>query len=417
MEPIVDWQSARSHLLLNPALKEAASLRLRQLPKLPGHIWLATSGSSADRDEIKLVALSKRAFLVSAAAVNSHIEARRRDSWFLAIPDFHVGGLSIYARASLSSSEITLWPGIGQKWNPRRFYNDLCDSGCTLASVVPTQVWDLVNLQLRAPDFLRAVIVGGAALNSAIYDRARLLGWPVLPSYGMTECCSQVATAKLASGPTRLQILPHITAKTGKSNNLAIKSPSLLTGVAIVMQGKVQFSDPKTDGWYYTRDIVELNEGCLVFRGRNDDFVKINGEKVSQLALQSVLEKVLSQFNRREEAYVVTVADPRKGNRVVMAVVTQDESLIAAVTKKFNRKVLPHERIKTTYPVPYIPRNIVGKSEAQRASRPIDLGCRRLSQRILFQSFSDRVWYWDFAKALLIYEDRSQADNGSVFSV
>jgi O-succinylbenzoic acid--CoA ligase len=365
MGTIVDWQSERSHILLNPALKQADSLRAEQLPKLPGHLWLATSGSSADHDEIKLVALSKQAFLVSAAAVNTHLEVRNQDHWFLALPDFHVGGLSIYARASLSSSKITLWPGIGQKWSPHRFYDDLCASGCTLVSVVPTQIWDLVNLQLRAPDSLRAAIVGGAALSSAVYPRARRLGWPLLPSYGMTECCSQIATAKLASllanGPPRLQILSHITAKTGDDSKLAVKSPSLLTGVATFNEGKVQFFDPKIDGWYQTQDIVEIADGFLLFRGRNDDFVKINGERVSQLALQNILEKVLTELKRREEACVVTVADPRKGNRVVMAFATQDESLIAAVTKKFNQEVLPHERIKATYPVPYLPRTSLGK--------------------------------------------------------
>ena len=63
------------------------------------------------------------------------------------------------------------------------------------SSLVPAQVLDLVRAGLRPPPVLRAIVVGGGAISAELYRDARALGWPVLPSYGMTECCSQIATA------------------------------------------------------------------------------------------------------------------------------------------------------------------------------------------------------------------------------
>lgn len=365
MEAVIDWQSQQSHILLNLARAQAHQLRLSSLPELPGHIWLATSGSSASHAELKLVALSKDAFLVSAAAVNTHLQVSQDDSWFLALPDFHVGGLSIYARASLRANAIRHWSGVGRRWNAQQFYIDLCDSRCTLVSLVPTQIWDLVESQMRAPKCLRAAVVGGGFLSPSLYGRARCLGWPLLPSYGLTECCSQVATAPprslLTADSPELQILSHVSAQVGGDMTLFLKSHSLLTGMATVSAQGVHFSDPRVEGWYQTQDAADVHDGYLFFRGRTDECVKINGKLVSPLALQAVLEKVLVELNRPFEACVVTMDDVRRGKRVVLAVVSDDEPSLAAIAAGFNQYVLPHEKVEKSHTVPYIPRTELGK--------------------------------------------------------
>ncbi len=365
MAPTIDWQSSKSHLLLNPARSEAGALRLDMLPQLPGHLWLATSGTSANRSAFKLVALSKRAFLASAAAVNAHLQARPEDGWFLALPEFHVGGLSVYARAHLSSAPVTPWPEVGKKWNAKRFYADLCDSNSAFVSLVPTQVWDLIDLKLSAPGSLKAAIVGGAALSHAFYERGRVLGWPLLPTYGFTECCSQVATAELESlrgiAAAPLRILSHVKVRREADLTLSVKSPSLLTGIATITGQKVQFCDPKDSGWFHTQDKVTVDGDYLSFLGRGDGWVKINGKSVSQMALQELLEKVMSESGWREEAAIVMLRDPRRGHRVALAMATQDRALLDAVTSKFNQEVLPHERIGTSYPVSCLPRTDLGK--------------------------------------------------------
>ncbi|MGZ8867916.1 MAG: AMP-binding protein, partial [Thermoanaerobaculia bacterium] len=216
---MIDWSSAETHLLLNPRLPAGEREKLERLaeavPGLRGHVWVATSGSSG---ALKLVALSKDAILSSAAAVNDHLDARPGDVWGRVLPSFHVGGLGIDARAALTGSRVEAFG-----WDPRRF----AAGGFTLSSLVPAQVRDLVSAGLRAPRDLRAIVVGGGNLSDDLYSAGRELGWPLLPSYGLSEAASQVATATLQS--KELRILRHIQVRID-DGRIALSGASLLTG-------------------------------------------------------------------------------------------------------------------------------------------------------------------------------------------
>ena len=144
-----------------------------------GHIWLATSGSSAQsHHEVKWAALSKEGLLISAAAVNDHLQSTSKDIWINPLPEFHVGGLGIFARAYLSKATVidyfTLEEG---KWNAIKFHGLANECSATLTSLVPAQVYDLIIQKLRAPSQLRAVIVGGGALSENLYYQALEYGW------------------------------------------------------------------------------------------------------------------------------------------------------------------------------------------------------------------------------------------------
>ena len=99
--------------LANPRLPrtevEAASQFLLGHSEFRGHLALATSGSSIKSGR-KWALLSKAAILKSAEAVNFHLRSHCEDRWLLALPTFHVGGLSIYARAHLTGAEVIPMP-------------------------------------------------------------------------------------------------------------------------------------------------------------------------------------------------------------------------------------------------------------------------------------------------------------------
>ena len=246
----VDWESESSYLFFNEKLKEKKlwTSYIPILPYLKSHIWLATSG----RTQQKWVALSKKALLISAHAVNQHLKVRSKDRWGVCLPLFHVGGLAMTARAHLSQSSCFFYR---EKWSAQGFVHFLKERKITLCSLVPTQVYDLVQAGLLAPPSLRAVVVGGESLNPVLYQQARALKWPLLTSYGLTECGSQVATAELSSLKNQgaflplkiwkncpshsalkdqsalplLKILSHVQVKTIRGE-IALKSKSLFTG-------------------------------------------------------------------------------------------------------------------------------------------------------------------------------------------
>lgn len=338
---MIDFTSDVTHLLLNPRMPDEERARLERLAAefpLRGHVWIATSGTSG---ALKLTALSKKALLVSAEAVNRHLESNANDIWSLVLPTFHVGGLGIHARAFLSGARV-----VESDWNARRF----AEEGVTLSSLVPAQVSDLVRQGMRVPRSLRAIVVGGGALSDELYAAARELGWPVLPSYGMTECCSQVATAT-GDSPT-LRLLSHVEVRTDEEGCLAIRSDALLTGYAV--EGR--FYDPKDDGWLQTEDVGEVSDGELRVVGRRGGFVKIGGESVDLSRLDAVLERVLRE--QEGDAALVAVPDDRLGHVIHLAWVSGD---VEAIRAAFDALVLPFERVRAAHRVREIPRTPLGK--------------------------------------------------------
>ncbi|HYO76989.1 MAG TPA: AMP-binding protein [Thermoanaerobaculia bacterium] len=314
-------------------------------------MWLATSGTTG---ALKLTALSKRAMLASASAVNRHLASDANDVWSCVLPTFHVGGLGILARAYQSGAGV-----IVSSWDARQF---AAAEKVTLASLVPAQVADLVALRLQPPSKLRAIVVGGAALPEAVYKEAQSLGWPLLPSYGMTETCSQVATA--APGSPSLILLDHVEARVERDGRLAFAGQSLLTGYGTVNG----FVDPKTDGWLITDDLGDVDGRTLRVGGRKGEFVKIGGESVDLARLDAILATIAGA-----DAAVAAIPDQRLGHVIHLAVVHGSDA--GAIAEEFRARVHPFERPRRVHVVRAIPRSALGKlmRAALVAQLPISL--------------------------------------------
>ena len=347
---MIDFQSSESHLLLNPRLPEGERYRLEELasgaPQLPGHVWIATSGTTG---ALRLVALSKQAILASAAAVNKHLQSTAADVWCCVLPTFHVGGLGIHARALLSGARV-----VSMTWDARQFAETLSNQNVTLSALVPAQVRDLVAQKIAAPPSIRAIVIGGGAFAEDLCAAARDLRWPVLPSYGMTEACSQIATAELG-GDGDMHLLQHVEVRTESDERLAIRGPSLLTGYATFDDaGSAVFADPKVGGWFISDDRGEIDGRELRVSGRTAEFVKVGGESVDLRRLDAILDSLRGNV----DAAVFAVADERLGHVIHIAVaVYEAEKIVAA----FHARVLPFERARDVHRVESIPRSALGK--------------------------------------------------------
>ncbi|HUP65488.1 MAG TPA: AMP-binding protein, partial [Thermoanaerobaculia bacterium] len=358
---MIDFRSASTETLLNPRLPRVERSRLQEIrdaaPPLEGHVWLTTSGSSGP---LKLVALAKEAVLASAAAVNRHLDATPRDVWCCTLPTFHVGGLGVWARAELIGGRVVTL----DRWSAADFVETASHEGVTLSSLVPAQVSDLVSLNRPAPPSLRAIVIGGAALPEEIRSRAVSLGWPLLPSFGMTECCSQIATAALDDARSeqepRLRLLDHLEGRT-LDGRLAIRGTSLLTGYAWMEDGVGRFVDPKRDGWFVSEDValIEREGGATFIRpeGRSADFLKIGGESTSLGRLDDILARILRDHPGHDAA-LIAVSDSRRGK--VIHLVVDDPSVAEEIRSRFDAEVLPFERSRQLH-VAAIPRSPLGK--------------------------------------------------------
>lgn len=372
MDHLEWWKTEDSHVLLNPRMSDDQKHLTQTLltkVSLPGHVWMATSGSSASHwTEQKWAALSKQALLISAEAVNAHLESHADDIWLHGLPDFHVGGVGIWARSALSGASVVDVKKIsGDKWNCFTFQEEGHRVEATLTSLVPAQLYDLVHHQLQAPASLRASIIGGGALNAELYQQAKKLGWNPLPSYGMTECCSQVATASLESLKKEemplLKILPHVELSLASDHTLRIVSDSLLTIYAFVNEEGLRLVAGKNEGVFQTEDVAEIQGGHLVVHGRGSDFVKIGGESVDMQRLNLLIDQICCRHQLKADMALVAVPDPRLGYVIHLAVAMDavPEETLSRLVDHYHRETLPFERIRQVISVPSIPRTALGK--------------------------------------------------------
>ncbi len=369
----LDLSSDDNVILLNPRFPKADFDKLYSLAEqvqqergLQAHVWIATSGSTADSaSSTKLVALGKKALIASATAVNKHLQATDKDVWTQVLPHFHVGGLGIEIRAELAGSRVV--PALKDgKWDAQHFYQTVQKEKCTLSALVPTQVYDLVAHNLRAPSSLRAIVVGGGVFDAPLYEQARALGWPVLPSYGMTETASQIATASLDSLQVReypeIELLEHAEARTNDEGFLEVKALSLFTCYAQNASQGARHWDPKVNSWFASEDRGEVQDQVLKISGRSKDYVKIGGEGTNVARLRAVLEQSALELNPHWPLHISLLDMPSDRLGAEIHVVTtlspEDANKIANL---YGEKVLPYEKIRKIHFVAEIPRTDLGK--------------------------------------------------------
>lgn len=369
----MDLYSNENLILLNPrwpkedldALTELATSAQCELG-LKAHVWIATSGSTAESvQSTKLVAISKDALRASAESVNHHLKATSSDVWTQVLPSFHVGGLGILVRAELAKGKVVNALK-DQKWDVDYFYKTLIEEKCTLSALVPTQVYDLVQKGYKAPPSLRAVVIGGGAFSEEMYQKARSLGWPVLPSYGMTETSSQIATASLESLNSEeypeMKLLSHAQARRNSEGYLEVSGSSLFTCYARLGNGHQKTWKPLVNGWFITEDQGEVLNSVISVQGRSQDYIKIGGEGTNLLRLRQILEACIDQVDAslQRELVLIDMESERLG-REIHLVVQSDSLKISEVQELYSQKVLPFEKIRKVHTVEQIPRSDLGK--------------------------------------------------------
>ena len=303
-----------------------------------GHVVFKTSGSSGVE---KWVALSKEAMEWSARRVIEALGMSDADVCGLALPIVHVGGFGLALRAHLSGAGLVEFRG---KWSAMEFGEWCGREGVTVSSLVPTQVSDLVAAGAQAPGCLRVVVVGGGVLKTELATEARNLGWPVVPSYGMTETSAQIATGDglplLEGWEVRLE-----------NERLAVKGGGLLSAVITRDGGSFQAHDPKVDGWYLTQDRVELNGRNLRILGRADRQVKVLGKLVDLEMLEGFWREKLGC-----EVALVARPDERRGAGIYLYLEGDDSGIEAA-----NLELPGPERVLAWQVLKKLPRSPLGK--------------------------------------------------------
>ncbi len=365
----------KNYLVLNSHLSESKQNEIlnrvqaffKENQKIDSPVILVpTSGTQSFY--LKLVLLKKQALLNSAKRVGNFFNFSTNENWLLTLPLFHVGGLGIIARAYEFQQNIFHL----DKWNLSHFYETLHKNDIHLTSLVPTQIFDIVNQKLKAPKHLRLVFVGGGSLSESLFVGAKSLDWPIVKTYGMTETASMVAIG--VQSDSSYSCLPGCQFKISKENNLMIQCDSLFSGY-LSEQGsdkKFIFNPPKMiNNFWISEDLAETKEGSFFLKGREKDVIKIKGELVNLFSLRSLLLQEMQAQQVSVEMTIISVPDLRSENKLVLIISQESLNPVldsSFVSKKiipgileFNEKLLPFERIKYYFIIDFIPKTELGK--------------------------------------------------------
>jgi O-succinylbenzoic acid--CoA ligase len=286
---------------------------------LKDHFILFSSGTTGG--DLKGYALSKKALFANANAVNEHFALTSEDVWGLSLPIYHVGGLSVLARAHLLKNKVI----DVRHWEPMSWIKKMED--VTITTLVPTQLYDLVKLKLSPSTHLRFVVVGGDLLSPSLKEEALRLGWPVIRTFGMSEVSSQLASAKRPDSD-QLDILPIHQIRI-EEERLLVKSQALFTlefsmGSEFKVTLARDLSDP--EGFYITKDKATFRDGEFQHLGRLGDELKIAGHLVNLNLLKEQLGSFLVRWKRFNEMEFSIEPDERKGKKLILLTLFQPDS-------------------------------------------------------------------------------------------
>ncbi|MDA8207000.1 MAG: o-succinylbenzoate--CoA ligase [Thermaerobacter sp.] len=325
------------------------------------HALVYTSGTTGRPKGVELT-IANQWWSAVGFALNGGLQAQ--DRWLHVMPLFHVGGLTILFRSVIHGSTVVLEP----RFDAGRTYELMVQEEITLVSVVPTMVHRLLALNKKAPSSLRLALLGGAPASIELLQRARRQGYPVVPTYGMTETCSQVVTLdldqvserKASSGhpnlPTEIRIVRDGTdCAPEELGEIWVKSPSVARGYWRNPQATAQAF---ADGWLKTGDIGFVDaDGYLTVTDRLKDLIVRGGENVSP---REVEDLILSYPGVRDAA-VFGLSHPEWGQIVAAALVTGTDVTLGPLRLFLSNHLASYKMPSVYFRLEEIPRNAGGK--------------------------------------------------------
>ena len=287
----------------------------------------------------------------SAFGVQQVLGYTKEDCWLAVLPFFHVGGISILMRMALVGGTTCIM----SKFRAPMVLRKIADKGIAYLSVVPTMLDGLMRQDAASLlSSLKAIIVGGAAFDSALRQEAVSRELPVLTTYGMTETASMVTLLPKAGRSDRLttsgKALPF-----REIRIVGEQSETLSPGQTgkIQVRGEVLFSRylsdtasrRDSDGWFEAGDIGQLDSnGYLTVFGRHEDLIVSGGENIDLKRIEQAIRSLAGV----SDVVVMGRPDKKWGARPVAFVVSSDPHLDQQTILDTISPVLPRIMIPDT---------------------------------------------------------------------
>ncbi|CAB5526391.1 Long-chain-fatty-acid--CoA ligase [Pseudomonas putida] len=336
---------------------------------------------------------------LAEASVTGSIDSVRllgsNDVYMPITPMFHVHAWGIpYAATMLGMKQV--YPG---RYEPEMLVKLWREEKVTFSHCVPTILQMLLNCpSAQGEDFGGwKIIIGGSALNRALYEAALARGIQLTAAYGMSETCPLISCAHLndelqaGSEDERISYrikagvpVPLVEAAIVDGNGNFLPADGETQGELVLRapwltQGYFKESEKSeelwTGGWLHTGDVATLDGmGYIDIRDRIKDVIKTGGEWISSLDL----EDLISRHPAVREVAVVGVADPQWGERPFALLVVREGQAIDARALKDHLKPFVEQGHINKWAIPSqiaivteVPKTSVGKLDKKRIRQDI----------------------------------------------
>jgi O-succinylbenzoic acid--CoA ligase len=256
------------------------------------------------------------------------------DRWYASLSLGHIGGLALVHRVARVGCTLL----VRGRFTAEALGALIDREGLTHASLVPVMLRRLLDVRAGepVPTHLRCLLVGGAPAGGSLVPDAIGQGYPIALTYGLTEACSQVATAPpdlVVKKPGTVGApMDGLALRLGDDGEISVRGDTVSPGAADEV------------GWLATGDLGRLDEdGHLWVTGRIGDRILTGGATVDPRSVEAILEGLAGVSG----AAVVGIPDEVWGESVVALIVpaagadVEREELIAEARERLSAAQLP----------------------------------------------------------------------------
>jgi len=293
----------------------------QSVPAYPAAI-MYTSGTTGDP---KGVVCPHDKMMAATDAINTYMLHNSRDKIVTALPLNHGYGLYQVLTAFQVGATVILEKDFNF---PTKLMEKIEKYQATGFAAVPTMIQMMIQSSdnwVEYLDSLDYITTAGAALPPTLFKTLldSLPNADIIPMYGQTEC------VRALYYPRAWKKNDHNLNSCGKAipfTTLYINGDPDEGGELIVENDHVMdgyWKNPEDtaktfrDGKLHTGDVFKLVDGLYHYIGRQDDVVKIKGERTSP----QMFENTLYKLDGVEQIGAFTIEDPLWGNRFVAYVV------------------------------------------------------------------------------------------------
>ena len=281
---------------------------------------LKTSGSTGEPKPIILTRFQMKA---SAKLTGKTFGLQPNDKALVCLNVEYIAGIMMLVRGMVLDLELII---VEPSSNP---LENLEDERFDFAAFVPLQLQKILENQnqIKILNKMKAIIVGGAAVNEVLEETIQQLIVPVYSTYGMTETVSHIAIRRLNG--------------INKSNNFTV-----LEGVKIGIDERNCLNivaDASNNELVQTNDIVEvINENEFRLMGRFDNIINSGGVKIQLEKVEKTFEKYITD----KRFFAFGINDLTLGQKLILVVETEDldsENVLAKASESLSKYEIPKQ--------------------------------------------------------------------------